>query len=65
LVKIGADTLSPEDLRQFLYREARFLDDKEWDNWLDRCMFLPTGSGRYPALVFCMAVTVCSIEPPA
>ena len=26
--------LSPEDLRQFLYREARFLDDKEWDNWL-------------------------------
>ena len=26
--------LSPEDVRQFLYREARFLDDKEWDNWL-------------------------------
>src|ERR1700730_16140299 len=26
--------LSPEHVRQFLYREARFLDDKEWDNWL-------------------------------
>ena len=26
--------LLPEDARQFLYREARFLDDKEWDNWL-------------------------------
>jgi hypothetical protein len=29
-----ARELSLEDLRQFLYREARFLDDKEWDNWL-------------------------------
>jgi benzoate/toluate 1,2-dioxygenase beta subunit len=26
--------LSPEDVRQFLYREVRFLDDKEWENWL-------------------------------
>src|SRR3984893_15082427 len=26
--------LSSEDLRHFLSREARFLDDKEWDNWL-------------------------------
>ena len=26
--------LSLEDLRQFLYREARFLDDKEWEKWL-------------------------------
>ena len=25
---------SLEDARQFLYREARFLDDKEWDAWL-------------------------------
>ena len=30
----AAVRLSPEDLRQFLYREARFLDDKEWENWL-------------------------------
>ena len=29
-----AAQLSPEDVRQFLYREARFLDDKEWENWL-------------------------------
>ena len=27
-------TLSLEDVTQFLYREARFLDDKEWDSWL-------------------------------
>jgi hypothetical protein len=26
--------LSPEDVRQFLYREVHFLDDKEWENWL-------------------------------
>jgi benzoate/toluate 1,2-dioxygenase subunit beta len=30
----AAVQLSPEDVRQFLYREARFLDDKEWENWL-------------------------------
>jgi benzoate/toluate 1,2-dioxygenase beta subunit len=26
--------LSLEQVTQFLYREARFLDDKEWDGWL-------------------------------
>jgi Ring hydroxylating beta subunit len=30
----AAKQLSLEDVRQFLYREARFLDDKEWENWL-------------------------------
>ena len=30
----AAAQLSPEDVRQFLYREARFLDDKEWESWL-------------------------------
>src|SRR6516225_7468003 len=30
----AAMQLSAEDVRQFLYREARFLDDKEWENWL-------------------------------
>jgi benzoate/toluate 1,2-dioxygenase beta subunit len=30
----AAAQLSPENVRQFLYREARFLDDKEWENWL-------------------------------
>ena len=30
----AAVRLSPEDVRQFLYREARFLDDKEWEKWL-------------------------------
>ena len=30
----AAVQLSPEDVRQFLYREARSLDDKEWDSWL-------------------------------
>src|ERR1700730_19207689 len=34
LEKPNAVQLSPEDVRQFLYREARFLDDKEWKNWL-------------------------------
>jgi len=26
--------LSIEDVQQFLYREARFLDDRDWDSWL-------------------------------
>jgi benzoate/toluate 1,2-dioxygenase beta subunit len=28
-------TLTVEDVRQFLYREARFLDDKDWESWLE------------------------------
>ena len=30
----AAAPLSVEDARQFLYREARYLDDKQWDDWL-------------------------------
>ena len=26
---------SYETVRDFLYREARYLDDKDWDNWLE------------------------------
>jgi len=26
--------LTTEDVRQFLFREARYLDDKDWDAWL-------------------------------
>ncbi len=26
--------ISLEKVQEFLYREARYLDDKEWDNWL-------------------------------
>src|SRR5690242_1164293 len=28
------NALSVEEVTQFLYREARYLDDKDWDNWL-------------------------------
>ncbi|HEX3412940.1 MAG TPA: benzoate 1,2-dioxygenase small subunit [Stellaceae bacterium] len=28
-------TLSVEEVQQFLYREARFLDDKDWESWLE------------------------------
>jgi benzoate/toluate 1,2-dioxygenase subunit beta len=27
-------SLSIEDVTQFLYREARYLDDRDWDSWL-------------------------------
>ena len=30
-----AAILSVEEVKQFLYREARFLDDKEWESWLE------------------------------
>ena len=28
--------LSADDVRAFLYREARLLDDRAWDEWVDR-----------------------------
>ncbi len=28
-------SISYDAVRDFLYREARFLDDKDWDNWLE------------------------------
>jgi benzoate/toluate 1,2-dioxygenase subunit beta len=32
---LSADVLSIEDIRAFLYREARLLDDRQWDAWLE------------------------------
>jgi benzoate/toluate 1,2-dioxygenase subunit beta len=32
--RVEPTALSVEDVRQFLYREARFLDDKDWESWL-------------------------------
>ena len=28
-------TISYEAVRDFLYREARYLDDRQWDEWLE------------------------------
>ena len=28
-------TISYDAVRDFLYREARYLDDKDWDSWLE------------------------------
>ena len=28
-------SISYDTVRDFLYREARYLDDKDWDNWLE------------------------------
>ncbi len=42
-----AATLSVADVRQFLYREARFLDDKEWDSWLE--LYAPNAEYWMPA----------------
>ncbi|TFW32890.1 benzoate 1,2-dioxygenase small subunit [Massilia horti] len=28
-------TISMQDIQSFLYREARLLDDEQWDEWLD------------------------------
>jgi len=42
-----APALSVEDVQQFLYREARFLDDKEWDSWLE--LYAPGAEYWMPA----------------
>ncbi len=39
--------LTIEQAQQFLYREARFLDDKVWDGWL--AMYAPDGEFWMPA----------------
>ncbi len=36
-----------EKIAQFLYQEARFLDDEQWDDWL-QC-YAPTASFWMPA----------------
>ena len=41
------DKISIEAVSQFLYREARFLDDEEWDNWLT--CYAPSASFWMPA----------------
>ncbi|GHG45152.1 benzoate 1,2-dioxygenase small subunit [Sinomonas cellulolyticus] len=35
MTTIVPGTIGLEDVRQFLYREARFLDDREFDRWVD------------------------------
>ncbi|MHA3061380.1 benzoate 1,2-dioxygenase small subunit [Acinetobacter sp. ANC 4636] len=40
-------TITLENIAQFLYREARFLDDEQWDNWL-QC-YAPTAQFWMPA----------------
>lgn len=39
--------LSIEDVRQFLYRETRLLDDREWDTWL--AMYAPDAEFWMPS----------------
>ncbi|MEN5173122.1 benzoate 1,2-dioxygenase small subunit [Acinetobacter higginsii] len=41
------DQSSLENITQFLYREARFLDDEQWDDWLN--CYAPEASFWMPA----------------
>ena len=41
------DKASLENIAQFLYREARFLDDEQWDDWLT--CYAPSASFWMPA----------------
>ncbi|KAF1020757.1 MAG: 2-halobenzoate 1,2-dioxygenase small subunit [Acinetobacter bereziniae] len=41
------EQVSLENIAQFLYREARFLDDEQWDQWL--ACYAPTASFWMPA----------------
>jgi hypothetical protein len=44
----AALTFTVEDVQQFLYREARFLDDKDWESWLE---LYATGRGVLDAVL--------------
>ncbi|WP_455922712.1 benzoate 1,2-dioxygenase small subunit [Pseudomonas putida] len=39
--------ISHDAVRDFLYREARYLDDKDWDNWLE--LYAPEASFWMPS----------------
>ncbi|MFE1635567.1 aromatic-ring-hydroxylating dioxygenase subunit beta, partial [Acinetobacter baumannii] len=41
------DKATLENIAQFLYREARFLDDEQWDDWLE--CYAPEASFWMPA----------------
>ena len=41
------NAVSVENISQFLYREARFLDDEQWDNWVS--CYAPSASFWMPA----------------
>ena len=41
------DKVTLENIAQFLYREARFLDDEQWDDWLE--CYAPEASFWMPA----------------
>lgn len=40
-------SMTYEQVRDFLYREARFLDEKQWDEWLE--LYAPDASFWMPA----------------
>ncbi|WAH55871.1 benzoate 1,2-dioxygenase small subunit [Pseudomonas silvicola] len=40
-------TIAYDTVRDFLYREARYLDDKDWDNWLE--LYAPDASFWMPS----------------
>ena len=40
-------SMTYEQVRDFLYREARYLDDKQWDEWLE--LYAPDASFWMPA----------------
>ncbi|WP_397451948.1 benzoate 1,2-dioxygenase small subunit [Pseudomonas sp. NA-150] len=40
-------SISYDAVRDFLYREARYLDDKDWDNWLE--LYSPDSSYWMPS----------------
>ena len=40
-------SLSYDAVRDFLYREARYLDDKQWDQWLE--LYAPDAEFWMPA----------------
>src|SRR5258708_12251171 len=45
--RAAAATVSVEDVRQVLYREARFLADEEWESWLE--LYAPDAEFRMPS----------------
>lgn len=46
-VAVQQDAITLDAIAQFLYKEARFLDDEQWDDWVD--CYAPSASFWMPA----------------
>lgn len=57
------ETVTLEQVSQFLFKEARFLDDEQWDEWL-ACYAPEASSGCLPGMMMTNSLKTRSLKSP-